>query len=184
VAGDGTLVLPATATALDVSITPLDPSVDAAAASTARVLGNVYRFAVVDQAGDAATAPASALVTVVLRRPRRARRDARPARGRSLAAAQVEPMFGSTYVAVVTSFGDFAVIVPGASTPPSGGSSSQAGSPAAQRPRRPRVRAAANRRPPAAVVIGAIVVLVLLVIGPHRCSGTSRPRRPSQGGGW
>ena len=51
VAGDGTLVLPATATALDVSITPLDPSVDTAAASTARVLGNVYRFAVVDQAG-------------------------------------------------------------------------------------------------------------------------------------
>ena len=123
VAGDGTLVLPATATALDVSITPLDPSVDAAAASTARVLGNVYRFALADQSGDAATAPASALVTVVLRAPE----DAPGATLGQLVdgawhALKSEPMFGSTYVAVVTSFGDFAVIVPGGSTPSSGAS--------------------------------------------------------------
>ena len=187
VAGDGTLVLPATATALDVSITPLDPSVDAAAASTARVLGNVYRFAVVDQAGDAATAPASALVTVVLRAPE----DAPDATlGQLVDGAwhplKSEPMFGSTYVAVVTSFGDFAVIVPGASTPPSGGSSSQAGPPAAQpAATTPGAGGSESGGPPAAVVIGAIVVLVLLVIGAASLLRARRGRDARRrGGGW
>jgi hypothetical protein len=187
VAGDGTLVLPATATALDVSITPLDPSVDAAAASTARVLGNIYRFAVVDQAGDAATAPASALVTVVLRAPE----DAPGATlGQLVDGAwqplKSEPMFGSTYVAVVTSFGDFAVIVPGASTPPSGGSSSQAGSPAAQpAATTPGAGGSESGGPPAAVVIGAIVVLVLLVIGAASLLRARRGRDARRrGGGW
>lgn len=187
VAGDGTLVLPATATALDVSITPFDPSVDAAAASTARVLGNVYRFAVVDQAGDAATAPASALVTVVLRAPE----DAPDATlGQLVDGAwhplKSEPMFGSTYVAVVTSFGDFAVIVPGASTPPSGGSSSQAGSPAAQpAATTPGAGGSESGGPPAAVVIGAIVVLVLLVIGAASLLRARRGRDARRrGGGW
>ena len=116
VAGDGTLILPSSATALDVSITPLDPTVGASAVGAAEVLGNVYRIAIVDQAGAAATALPSSLVTVVIRAPG------------DVAGAQVgqvingawyplksEPMFGSTYVAVVTSFGDFAVIVPGTS---------------------------------------------------------------------
>lgn len=169
VAGDGALVLPATATALDISITPLDQSVDAAAASTARVLGNVYRFTLVDQAGDAATAPASALVTVVLRAPE----DAPGATlGQLVDGAwhplKSEPMFGSTYVAVVTSFGDFAVVVPGASTPSSGASSSsQASSPAAQ-PAATTPDAGGGSGPgglPPAAVIGAIVVLVLLGVG-------------------
>ena len=116
VAGDGSLVVPPSAIALDVSITPLDPSVDASVAGAAQVLGNVYRIVIVDQAGAAATALLSSLVTVVIRAPG------------DVAGAQVgqvvdgawhplksEPMFGSTWVAVVTSFGDFAVIVPGTS---------------------------------------------------------------------
>ncbi len=168
VAGDGTLVLPATATALDVSITPLDPSVDAAAASTARVLGNVYRFALADQSGNAATAPASALVTVVVRAPE----DAPGATLGQLVdgvwhALKSEPMFGSTYVAVVTSFGDFAVIVPGASTPSSGvsassspGTSSSA-QPAATTPSGPGGGTDSGGLPSEAV-LGAVVVLGLL----------------------
>jgi hypothetical protein len=114
VAGDGTLVLPSSAAALDVSITPLDPSVDATVTGAAQVLGNIYRITLVDQAGAAATAPAAGLVTVVLRAPK------------DVAGAQVglvvdgtwhplksESMFGAASVAVVTRFGDFAVIVPG-----------------------------------------------------------------------
>ncbi len=131
VAGDGTLILPSSASALDVAITPLDPSVDASVPGAAQVLGNVYRITIADQAGAAATALISSLVTVVVRAPG------------DVAGAQVgevvdgtwhplrsEPMFGSTYVAVVTSFGDFAVIVPGAT--PAGGSASgaQPGGPA------------------------------------------------------
>jgi hypothetical protein len=117
VAGDGALILSSSATALDVSIAPLDPSVDATAPGASRILGNVYRITLVDQAGNPVTAPASALVTVVLRAPE----DASGATlGLLLDGAwhplKSEPMFGSTYVAVVTSFGDFAVIVPG--TPP------------------------------------------------------------------
>jgi hypothetical protein len=132
VAGDGTLVLPPSATALDVSITPLDPSADAAAPGASRILGNVYRFRLVDQAGNAATAPASALVTVVLRAPE----DAAGATLGLLVDGAWHPlkselMFGSTYVAVVTSFGDFAVIVPGAPSAPSP-SSPSSGSPSGQ----------------------------------------------------
>jgi hypothetical protein len=189
VAGDGALVLPATATALDVSITPLDPSVDAAAASTARVLGNVYRFTVVDQAGDAATAPASALVTVVLRAPE----DPPGATlGQLVGGAwhplKSEPMFGSTYVAVVTSFGDFAVVVPGASTPSSGAStSSQASSPAAQ-PAATTPGAgdgSGSGSVPPAVVIGAIVVLVILAIGVASLLRARRGRDARRrGDGW
>jgi hypothetical protein len=124
VAGDGTLVLPSSATALDASITPLDPSVDATVPGAGRVLGNIYRITLVDQTGAAATAPAAGLVTVVLRAPE------------DVAGAQIglivdgtwhplksESMFGAASVAVVTGFGDFAVIVPGstsASAPASG----------------------------------------------------------------
>ena len=114
VAGDGALLLPPSATVIDVSITPFDPSVDATVAGAARILGNVYRITLVDQAGDPATAPASGLVTVVLRAPE----DADGAQVGQVVDGtwhplKSEPMFGSTYVAVVTSFGDFAVIVPG-----------------------------------------------------------------------
>lgn len=168
VAGDGTLVLPATATALDVSITPLDPSVDAAAASTARVLGNVYRFALADQSGAAATAPASALVTVVLRAPE----DAPGATlGQLVDGAwhplKSEPMFGSTYVAVVTSFGDFAVIVPGESTPSSGASaSSSAGTSSSAQPAATMLSGPGGGTGsgglPSEAMVGAIVVLGLL----------------------
>jgi len=190
VAGDGTLVLPATATALDVSITPFDPSVDAAAASTARVLGNVYRFAVVDQAGDAATVPAAALVTVVLRAPE----DAPDATlGQLVDGAwhplKSEPMFGSTYVAVVTSFGDFAVVVPGASTPSSAASSSSQGSSPAAEPAATTPGAGGGSGSgslPPANVIGAVVVLALLAfIGVAALLRARRGRDDRRrGGGW
>ena len=91
----------------------------------------MYRITLVDQAGDAATAPASALVTVVLRAPE----DAPGATlGQLVGGAwhplKSEPMFGSTYVAVVTGFGDFAVVAPPSSTaaPSAAGSTAPAGS--------------------------------------------------------
>ena len=116
VAGDGSLIVPPSATALDVSITPLNPSVEAGVPGAARILGNVYAINLIDQSGVPATAPASGLVTVVLRAPE----DAVGAQvGQVVDGAwhplKSEPMFGSTWVAVVTSFGDFAVIVPGTS---------------------------------------------------------------------
>jgi hypothetical protein len=120
VAEGGSLIVPSSATTLDVSITPLDPSADAVAGSTVRVLGNVYRFSVTDQAGVPATAPASALVTVVLRAPQLLP-DAQVAQlvGGTWRPLKSEPGMGASFVAVVTSFGDFAVVVPGGSSSPS-----------------------------------------------------------------
>jgi hypothetical protein len=200
VAGDGSLVLPSSATALDVSITPLDPSVDSAAASTARVLGNVYRITLVDQAGSPATAPASALVTVVLRAPE------------DVAGAQVgllgdgawhplksEPMFGSTYVAVVTGFGDFAVVAPGSTspapsgvgarspsgleTPAAGMSSSAAGSGESVATAGPGGGAGSSGSP-GAVAVGALAIVLLLgLIAVAYLFGVRR-RRSSRQTGW
>lgn len=131
VAQGGSLVVPPSATSLDAHITPLDPSVDAAAASTGRVLGNVYRITIVDQDGTPATAPLSALVTVVLR----ASEDVPGAKvgqlvGDAWHLLKSEVGFGSSYVAVVTGFGDFAVVAPPSSTsaPTAGGSAAPAGS--------------------------------------------------------
>jgi hypothetical protein len=179
VAGDGTLVVPPSATALDVSITPLNPSVEAGVAGAAQILGNVYAINLLDQAGVPATAPASGLVTVVLRAPE----DAIGAQvGQVVDGAwhslKSEPMFGSTYVAVVTSFGDFAVIVPNTSSasPPASGAtlfSTAPTGPANGAPSSAAVTPAAtvvagsdagssSEGFPSARVIGAVAFLLLL----------------------
>ncbi len=118
----GALDLPAGAATLSVSIAP----VGAPALPADGVLAsNVYRFDLVDQTGAAATAKASARVSIVLR-------SADPA----LVAGVVERFDGSswvrvktapvvaqgTYLAVVTEFGDFAVVQPGAAASPPAGS--------------------------------------------------------------
>lgn len=79
--------------------------------------GNVYRLSVTDQDGTPLTAPASALVSIVLR-----------AADPTLGEATIEQFsngswvplktssagFGASFLSVVTEFGDFAVIAPGA----------------------------------------------------------------------
>jgi hypothetical protein len=196
VAGDGTLVLPPSAAALEASITPLDPSVDETAAGAARILGNVYRITIVDQAGAAATALASGLVTVVLRAPE------------NVPGAQVglvvggtwhplksEPMFGSTYVAVVTGFGDFAVIVPGAtpvspsasgaalsslapSAPAAGGTSTAAVPPPSSEGPAPGGGTGSDGFPPGQM-IGAVGLLLLAFVGVGAWLRARRRRRLS-----
>ena len=122
-------MLPPTATSIVVRITPIDPQVDGGAAGAARILGNVYRITIVDQDGHAATAPASALVSVVLRAPS----DVQGAQLGLLVGNAWQPLksdqgFGSTFLTVATRFGDYAVIVPG--TAPSSVAPSPATSPA------------------------------------------------------
>jgi hypothetical protein len=171
VAQAGGLTVPSSATALDVTLAPLDPSVDAAAAASARVLGNVYRITIVDQDGAAATAPLSALVTVVLRAPE----DVSGAKvgqlvGEAWHPLKSEPGFGSTYVAVVTSFGDFAVVAPvepsaattGPTEPATGsGAGAGAGSDGSPSPR----------------TVGAVVVIALLAFIVGAAMVTSRRGR-------
>lgn len=178
VAQQGSLVLPATAISIDVTITPLDPQVDARAAGAALVLGNVYRIRIVDQDGNAATAPASALVSVVLRAPS----DVPGAQlgllvGRSWQPLKSEAGFGSTFVTVATRFGDFAVIVPGtAPTAPAPSRATSSAQPSAE------ALATGSLAPPSAAeataspgtggsdgsvspqVIGAVVLFGLLAV--------------------
>jgi hypothetical protein len=78
--------------------------------------GNVYRISLVDDRGTALTAPAAARVSVVLRATDPAQGEATIAR---FADGSWQPLktssagFGGSFIAVVTEFGDFAVIVPG-----------------------------------------------------------------------
>jgi hypothetical protein len=195
VAGDGTLVLPPSSTAIDVSITPLNPSVEAGVAGAARILGNVYAINLIDQNGVPATAPASGLVTVVLRAPE----DAVGAQvGQVVDGAWLplksEPMFGSTWVAVVTSFGDFAVIVPGTSpaspatsgailssvaptSPANGAAPSAAATPAATAGAGSDAGSSSEGFP-SARVIGAVAFLLLLgFIGAATVARVRRDRK-------
>jgi hypothetical protein len=124
----GGITLPASAQSIHVSIEPVRPTT---APKEGHVVGNVYRIGVTDQDGKPLSAPASAQVSVVLR-------SADPnllygvigeftdAGWHELATSP--PGFGGTFVAVVTDFGDFAVIAPGA-PPTTSTSTIQPGSP-------------------------------------------------------
>jgi len=120
----GSLTLPPGTTSIGVSIQPLSP--DGAGdgqPSGGHIAGNVYRMAVASQDGTPVTAPASALVSVVIRGPG------------AMDVGTIEQYIGgawhplktsasgfaSTFLAVVTSFSDFAIVAPGAahSTEPS-----------------------------------------------------------------
>ncbi len=95
--------------------------------------GNVYRVLVTDQDGNPVTAPASARVSVVLRASDPTLAEATLAR---YADGVWQPLstgpagFGGSFVAVVTEFGDFAVVVAGPaptnSNVPSGGPATSA----------------------------------------------------------
>ena len=135
----GALVLPSGTTEIRMSVAPIPA---ASSPTDGHIEGNVYRITVADQNGQPLTAQASALVSVVLRGPG------------NLAEATVErfvngswqPLkttpagIGSTFIAVVTDFGDFTLVAPGAapsyaaSGSPAGGSASAPASSPSQNP--------------------------------------------------
>ena len=117
----GGLTLPAGAKTIKVSIQPVPAE---GVPTDGHIDGNVYRITLVDQDGTPITAPASALVSVVLRAAdptlsvatveRYANGAWQPGKARSADA-------GPSFLAVATDFGDFAVVAPGPA--PSGSSS-------------------------------------------------------------
>jgi hypothetical protein len=111
-AGPGSLNLPAGATSVTFSITPVRPE---AAPSVGYLAGNVYRISVTDQDGVALTAPASAQVSIAIRGPADATNATieRYVGGAWVPLASEPTGFTSSYLAVVTEFGDFALVVPG-----------------------------------------------------------------------
>jgi hypothetical protein len=111
-AAPGSLNLPAGATQLSLGITPVPAE---GTPLTGHLAGNVYRFSVVDQSGAPVTAPASAYVNVVIRGPEEVV-DAtveRFSNGTWQPLKTVPSGFGATFIAVVTQFGDFALVAPG-----------------------------------------------------------------------
>ncbi len=165
------LTVQAGARTIHVSIEPI-PSVGAP--NDGHIDGNVYRMSLVDDTGVALTALASARVSVVLRATDPAQGEATIAR---FANGSWQPLktssagFGGSFIAVVTEFGDFAVIVPGpgssapASESPSDGHSNVPSAPSTGGPSHSPIASAPTVPPdntgPASFVLPGMVVLVV-----------------------
>jgi hypothetical protein len=109
----GGLTIPPGAHTIKVSI---EPVASEGVPTDGHIDGNVYRISVVDDAGVALTAPASARMSVVLRATDPAQAEATIARfsdGSWRPLKTSSSGFGGSFLAVITGFGDFAVIVPG-----------------------------------------------------------------------
>jgi hypothetical protein len=107
------LLLPPGSTQLTVSITAVEPP---ALPTDSHIAGNVYAITVTNQAGQPATADPAAEVSIVLRAPDPSTATARLARfdGTNWQPFTSEPAgVGAVFSAVVTDFGDFAVLLPG-----------------------------------------------------------------------
>jgi hypothetical protein len=115
-ATSGALVLPAGTTTVKFSIEPVLP---AELPTDGHIDGNVYRISVTSAAGTALTAPASALVTVVLVCPHTdPDRTIELDTGQGWQKLTTQNQGPGVWLAVVTQFGEFAVVAPGAATEP------------------------------------------------------------------
>jgi hypothetical protein len=129
----GALILAQGATSLAVSIEPVPPPGEP---TDGQLASNVYRFTIKDQNGADATAKLAAKVSIVLRSADAALANGVVERWDGTAWVPLKtapPGFNGTYLAIVTEFGDYAVVKPGppASPGPSAGAPTAAGSGAA-----------------------------------------------------
>ncbi len=120
-AGAGFLVLPSGTSSIQVSIDPVPPP---AQPSAGVIAGNVYRISVTNQSGQAITGQSSGGVTVELRGPL----DSSNATIERFTGSAWVPLASDSvgepnmYTAVVTDFGDFAMVAqPGWAPAPDGG---------------------------------------------------------------
>ena len=112
----GALVLPSGTSSIKVSITPILPL---SLPADGHITGNVYRITVANQRGVPLTAPASAQVSVVIRGSdgTAGATIERYADGRWQPLKTSDSGFAATFLAVVTEFGDFALVAPGPGGP-------------------------------------------------------------------
>ena len=176
-ATSGAMILPAGTTEIKQSIEPVLPRI---LPTDGHIAGNVYRIAVTNQAGVPLTAPADQQVTVVIRGPE----NTHEATIERLTDTGWEKLatedggFASTYLAVVTGFGDFALVSPGpggsypTATPAGAPSVAPSGgqvSPAATEPGTEVPSASPDAGgggtggggPPATAIVGILVALAL-----------------------
>ena len=184
----GALVMSPGATSVKVSIEPLAPTVEPA---DGHVSGNVYRIVVTDDQGRPLTAPESAKVSVVLRAgdPNLTSASIGILQDGSwkILAASVAG-FGATFIAVVTEFGDFAVVAPGPDPNASGSAGSPSGSPGTSAST-PSPSGAAS--PPGGILddprlpIAGIVVIILVMLGVAFLGDRrGEPRKRQKKDGW
>jgi len=129
----GALILPAGSTAVGFSIQPVLPE---RLPGDGHIDGNVYRITITNQAGTPLTALASALVTIVMVSPHTdPDRTIEIDTGQGWQPLKTQNQGPGVWLAVVTQFGEFAVVAPGAAaspyptaTPSGGASASGAGS--------------------------------------------------------
>jgi hypothetical protein len=165
----GTLTLPAGATSLTVTITPIEPEQPV---TDGYVDGNVYEVDVVDQDGNPATAPASAGVTLIMR-------SADP----TLVSAMIERFDGTAwlpletssagpagFLAIVTEFGEFAVVASGTSpypTPSPAATATPIATAAAPTPTMPAPSALptgpSDALPVPILAVGGVIAAIILI---------------------
>ncbi|HLY14807.1 MAG TPA: hypothetical protein VKR24_10685 [Candidatus Limnocylindrales bacterium] len=115
-ATSGALVLPPGTTTVKFSIEPVLP---VELPADGHIDGNVYRISVTNDAGTPLTAPASALVTVVMVSPHTdPDRSIELDNGQGWQKLTTQNQGPGVWLAVVTAFGEFAVVAPGAATAP------------------------------------------------------------------
>ena len=199
----GALILASGTTSITVSITPVPPD---ALPTVGRIAGNVYRITIVDQSGAPVSALASAEVSVSLRDPNPAASEATMnwlSNGAWVPLRTDASGLGAIFNAVVTDFGDFALVEPGEAASPAGSPAGSAGSspgasesagpavsigpapsavPLAPEPGIPTVTIVAGIG--TALVLAALIVLALLprrrkrqTWGERPKPGSRRPRR-------
>lgn len=113
-ATSGALVLPAGSTSVDFSIEPVLPE---RLPADGHIDGNVYRIKVTNQAGTPLTALASALVTIVMVSPHTdPDRTIELDTGAGWQPLKTQNQGPGVWLAVVTEFGEFAVVAPGPAT--------------------------------------------------------------------
>ena len=183
----GVLHLPPGTRTIEVSIQPVPAE---GAPSSGHVDGNVYRITVTDQDSAPLVPPSSASVTVVLRGTDPSVVDAtieRYSDGSWQPQHTESAGFGGTFIAVVTTFGDFAVVAPGPgpsravsaadTTTARPAASGPSGSPGAARSAESSASGSSTPAPPGPPawllpVIGAgiagVVIAGYLIAGPRR----------------
>jgi hypothetical protein len=182
----GGLTVPAGARTIHVSIEPVRPEV---LPTIGHIDGNVYRMSVTDEDGTALTAPADAQVTVVLRSSDPTLVEASISKlvlGVWQPASTSSSGFGGTFLAVVTTFGDVAVIAPGpgpsgvATAVPSvsaGAGGSSAPSPTASGPEPSPAPGDGTSGPPGWLLVGAgLLALGLVALAGYAASLRRRTR--------
>ncbi len=170
VALDGALTVPPGTSALNVTITPVAPTVPPPVGS---IDGNVYRIKVTTKSGTPVAIAPGQQVTVILRSPG----DRSNPRIEQLVDGTWQPLptsdagFASAYTAVIPSFGDFAIVAgtPGAS--PAGSHAAPAAGTGA-----PSIPAPASRGDTAFLASALLGVTVVLIVIAMLLAGVARRR--------